>query len=402
MEALVIAIICLISLVGSIIYLNECVVLVDERKHNFLVLDTIIMLGVIVDCVELYLTGAPNEYVELHKLVKSLECILLTIITFLTSKYTSRTAFWNKIQTYVYVLISINVFCNLLTLFVPSLSLIDENNAYQRNFYAVVFTAVLIPLTVIMTLGAINSAKTRQSNNVVFMWFIFGLIMVGVLFRVLFVHFNYDYLVITIAFQLIVYNNINTFMKIEQMTGLLNRSTFEVVSDKINYTTGVVIIDVNKLKWVNDTLGHKYGDALLRITAEIINQVYGKYAYCFRIGGDEFCVIMKKKEFEKLLNEEQGRYEVMKNLMSEFEQEFVRRTERRKFLKYGASQGFGIYYAKDDPNSPPEEEYLTFKEVMNKADERMYEEKRLNHAFFDDEQKKERSDEHCSQKETEK
>jgi len=389
MEALVIAIICLISLVGSIIYLNESVVLVDERKHNFLVLDTIIMLGVIVDCVELYLTGAPNEYIELHKLVKSLECILLTIITFLTAKYTSRTAFWNKIQTYAYVLISINVFCNLLTLFVPSLSLIDENNAYQRNFYAVVFTAVLIPLTVIMTLGAINSAKTRQSNNVVFMWFIFGLIMVGVLFRVLFVHFNYDYLVITIAFQLIVYNNINTFMKIEQMTGLLNRSTFEVVSDKINYTTGVVIIDVNKLKWVNDTLGHKYGDALLRITAEIINQVYGKYAFCFRIGGDEFCVIMKKKEFEKLLNEEQGRYEVMKNLMSEFEQEFVRRTEKRKFLKYGASQGFGIYYAKDDPNSPPEEEYLTFKEVMNKADERMYEEKRLNHAFFDDEQKKE-------------
>ena len=389
MEPLVMAIICLISLVGSIIYLKESVVLVDERKHNFLVLDTIIMLGVIIDCIELYLTGAPNEYVELHKLVKSMECALLTVITFLTAKYTSRTAFWNKIQIYAYVLISINFFCNLLTLFVPSLSLIDENNAYQRNFYAVVFAVVLVTLTIFMVLGAINSAKTRQSNNIVFMWFIFGFIMVGVLLRVLYVHTNYDYLVITIAFQLIIYNNINTFMKVEQLTGLLNRSTFEVMVEKIKYTTGVVIIDVNKLKWVNDTLGHKYGDALIRITAEIIKQVYGKYAYCFRIGGDEFCIIMKKKAFEKLLNEEQGRYEVMKNLMSEFEQEFVRRTERRKFLKYGASQGFGIYYSKDDPNSPPEEEYLTLKEVMSKADERMYEEKRLSHAFFDEEQKKE-------------
>ena len=93
MEPLVIAIICLISLVGSIIYLKESVVLTDERKHNFLVLDTIIMLGVIVDCIELYLTGAPNEYVELHKLVKSLECITLTVITFMAAKYTSRSAF---------------------------------------------------------------------------------------------------------------------------------------------------------------------------------------------------------------------------------------------------------------------------------------------------------------------
>ena len=354
------------------------------------------MLGVIIDCIEIYLNGAPVEYIELHKLVKSLESITLTVITFMTAKYMSRSAFWNKIQPYAYVLIGINAFCNLLTLIIPSLSMIDENNMYQRNFYAVVFTVVLVTLTIFMVLGAINSAKTRQSDNVVFMWFIFGFIMAGVLFRVLYVRSNYDYLVITIAFQLLIYNSISTFMKIEQLTGLLNRSTFEVMTERIKYTTGVVIIDVNKLKWVNDTLGHKYGDALIRITAEIIKQVYGKYAYCFRIGGDEFCIIMKKKPFESLLSEQQGRYEVMKNLMTEFTQEFTQRTERRKFLKYGASQGFGIYYAKDDPNSPPEEEYMTLKEVINKADERMYEEKRLNHAFFDEEQKKEHSGEQCS------
>ena len=81
-------------------------------------------------------------------------------------------------------------------------------------------------------------------------------------------------------------------------------------------------------------------------------------------------------------SKQDGRYEVMKNLMSEFEQEFAKRAEKRKFLKYGSSQGFGIYYAKNDPNSPPEEEYLSFNEVMQKADERMYEEKRLSHAFF--------------------
>lgn len=387
MEYLIIAIIGLISLTGGIIYLNESVVLEDERKHNFIVLDTVIMLGVIIDCIEVYLNGAPMEFFELHKVVKALECAILTIITYMITKYTSRSEFWRKIKLYVYVLIFINTFCNLLTLLIPSLTMIDENNLYHRNFYAVVFSVILVTFIVFMVLGAIDFAKTRQSSNIIFMWFIFGFIMIGVLFRVLYVHSNYDYLVYTIAFQLIVFNNINTLMKVEQLTGLLNRSTFQVMVEKIKYTTGVVIIDVNKLKWVNDTLGHKYGDALLRITAEIINQIYGKYAYCFRTGGDEFCVIMKKKAFEKLLNEEQGRYEVMKKLMSEFDQEFVRRTERRKFLKYGASQGFGIYYAKDDPNSPPEEEYLTLKEVMHKADERMYEEKRLSHAFFEEDQK---------------
>jgi len=83
--------------------------------------------------------------------------------------------------------------------------------------------------------------------------------------------------------------------------------------------------------------------------------------------------------------EQNDQYEIMKNLMAEFEQQFAEKAEKKHFLKYVASQGFGIYYAKNVPNSPPEEEYTTFVEVMHKADERMYEEKRLSHAFFDKE-----------------
>ena len=347
------------------------------------------MLGVILDCIENYLNGAPEEFIELHKVLKAAECLVLPLIPFWATKGLFNSNYWDKVRIYAYSLIIVNTICNLLTLFLPSLNMIDENNYYQRNFYAVVFSIVLILLTIIMILGAIQSAKKMQSNNTYLLMFIFTFIMVGMLFRLLYMHKNFDYLVITISFQLLIFNSINVHSKIERLTGLLNRSTYETMRDKINYTTGLVIIDVNKLKWVNDTLGHKYGDILLKVTSEIIQQVYGKYAYCYRIGGDEFCVIMKQKAFESLKSKEHGRYEVMKNLMAEFNQEFAKRAEKRHFLKYGASQGSDIYYAKDDPEAPPEESYLTFVEVMHKADERMYEEKKLCHAFFDEEQKKE-------------
>lgn len=84
------------------------------------------------------------------------------------------------------------------------------------------------------------------------------------------------------------------------LTGIGNRTAFEERLDELEKTKshdtaiGIVMFDVNDLKYVNDNLGHPLGDSMIRTAAEIISGAFEKVnGECFRIGGDEFAVILK-------------------------------------------------------------------------------------------------------------
>lgn len=97
------------------------------------------------------------------------------------------------------------------------------------------------------------------------------------------------------------------------LTGIGNRTAFEerlakLDSEKGDNSIGIVMFDVNDLKYVNDNLGHPTGDSMIRAAADIINASFGNdEEECFRIGGDEFAVIMcgsniKERYEEGMLN----------------------------------------------------------------------------------------------------
>ena len=73
----------------------------------------------------------------------------------------------------------------------------------------------------------------------------------------------------------------------------------------------IVMMDVNNLKLCNDTAGHEQGDRLLQNAAGIIQHAFLPNGKCIRMGGDEFCVLLRHitkeeciqclEEFDKLL-----------------------------------------------------------------------------------------------------
>ena len=82
----------------------------------------------------------------------------------------------------------------------------------------------------------------------------------------------------------------------DSLTGLENRVAFDALLKMIsqedsesNWT--MLLMDVNGLKYANDTFGHQAGDALIVAASNIITNVYESKGNCFRIGGDEFAVI---------------------------------------------------------------------------------------------------------------
>lgn len=95
----------------------------------------------------------------------------------------------------------------------------------------------------------------------------------------------------------------------DALTGLFNRTAYEQDCENITSIRGMMIVtfDLNNLKECNDVYGHKAGDAYIIQASTLICRVFEPYGKCYRIGGDEFCCIIKnaltcpiEEKFERL------------------------------------------------------------------------------------------------------
>ena len=86
---------------------------------------------------------------------------------------------------------------------------------------------------------------------------------------------------------------------LDPTTGVADRATFDVDLERMAQTAisgsaplGLVMVDVDKFKRINDTKGHPFGDAVLReVGARLRTTVEGKGTAC-RYGGEEFAILL--------------------------------------------------------------------------------------------------------------
>ena len=88
----------------------------------------------------------------------------------------------------------------------------------------------------------------------------------------------------------------------DQLTDLQNRRAYAEMTDQLSreLPSGcqVVMADINGLKETNDTFGHDAGDELIVGAAECLRQAFEGIDSIFRIGGDEFCVIVPDAAYD--------------------------------------------------------------------------------------------------------
>jgi diguanylate cyclase (GGDEF)-like protein len=118
------------------------------------------------------------------------------------------------------------------------------------------------------------------------------------------------------------------------------------------------VFDCDNLKYINDFYGHDKGDIYIKKASQLICRTF-KHSPVFRIGGDEFAVIMENEDFrdrDKLFN-----------LFREYREEICAAAEH-EWEQANISMGVAVY----DPEFDP-----AVIDVARRADKVMYENKRL-------------------------
>lgn len=116
---------------------------------------------------------------------------------------------------------------------------------------------------------------------------------------------------------------------------------------------GLIIFDINNLKYVNDTCGHDRGNDYIKGCCKIICEHF-KHSPVFRIGGDEFAVVLRSRDYAE-------REELLRAVEEEFEKAY-HNPDARPWERYSASAGIAVFTPGDG----------SVHQVLKRADEQMY------------------------------
>ena len=161
-----------------------------------------------------------------------------------------------------------------------------------------------------------------------------------------------------------------TRMEADEMNVLAHRDALTGVGSKLAYDGqvvklteeirqgdarfGIVVIDMNGLKHLNDTYGHEKGNIAIQKTCSLICDVF-LHSPVYRFGGDEFAVVIKDRDYDNI-----------DEILRQFEAKMAG-TTGEPWETVSAAVGYALYDKNNDD---------TVDDVFRRADHRMYEQKK--------------------------
>uniref|UniRef100_UPI004056B9F1 GGDEF domain-containing protein n=1 Tax=Acetatifactor sp. TaxID=1872090 RepID=UPI004056B9F1 len=143
----------------------------------------------------------------------------------------------------------------------------------------------------------------------------------------------------------------------DQLTGLFNRTAFAEHTNDVEFVaekTIIVVMDLNNLKTCNDKLGHDKGDIYIKECARMIHESFEDIGRCYRMGGDEFHVLLTNGDLHLC----KQRLQVLK--------ERVAKCDKVEGFRMGIACGYKMYDRLLD---------YDIHETARRADKVMYQEK---------------------------
>jgi diguanylate cyclase (GGDEF)-like protein len=179
---------------------------------------------------------------------------------------------------------------------------IDANNQYTRGDLFFLFVTVYMMHLLYLVVITLRHVRRHLYS---IQWNLFGLIVFvvsGTFIQLVFPSIHTSWHIVTLSLFIYYILLLEYDGRFDSLTGLYNRSAFEkdirFMKKRMQYT--VIVMDLNDFKSINDTYGHDHGDTVLKKIATIIKESFDTECNSYRIGGDEFTVLCKCSDSEKI------------------------------------------------------------------------------------------------------
>lgn len=152
----------------------------------------------------------------------------------------------------------------------------------------------------------------------------------------------------------------------DALTGIRNKAAYDDEAEKINKKInrdyfgkfGIVMVDLNNLKVINDSFGHEKGNVAIKKICSMVCREFS-HSPVFRVGGDEFVVILENDDYKKAES-------LVKELKREIEA-VSSKESLEPWERVSAAVGWTLFDPQKDMN---------VESVLKRADELMYEDKK--------------------------
>ena len=224
---------------------------------------------------------------------------------------------------------------------------VSRENLYARGAYFYIYVAMYYAAMLYLMVATVRTAAAFQNRSRTLIYPLTLFLGAETVIQLALPELHVTWLCVTLLSVLYYIYCSEMWNQLDALTGLLNQNSYLNRTAEMRRSGGVLVVfDVDDFKQINDRYGHLQGDICLAEIGRCIKKAYARSGYCYRTGGDEFCVLMENANRE-----------------AQCAQEFVRQLEqRRKAVDFLPTVSFG---------SAPflGEDVLA---VKNRADREMY------------------------------
>lgn len=269
----------------------------EERLRNaFLRGFATILFCALLDWTRVELNGSQLVPVWLHGAVVSLEYTLAPVVVLFLIGVMGAI----ERNSFLVPLLAFNGLLQFTSGFTEWIFYIDAANNFVRGEWFRVYVLIYSIGIFVMYREVYRCSWIYQNRNG---WMLFMSILsltIGVGENELGGECPTTFLAVSIAATMFYVYFMDIGIQTDPMTKLLNRRCYDSHLKKIDYPTAVVMFDVDKFKYINDTYGHEKGDIVLQHVAICLRRTFGRLGYLYRLGGDEFCLILRKGYLDKV------------------------------------------------------------------------------------------------------
>ncbi|MBE6105845.1 GGDEF domain-containing protein [Anaerovibrio lipolyticus] len=286
----------LITIVLSIImivHINNSNIVTHNARKGFCISFTIIIFVSFLEWLTYFANGNPLFPTWLHTLFSAIEFSLAPSLVVLWV-YAIGNIKHSRIVIMFLLLHAVLEFSSIWT---GAIYYIDEGNYYCRGEYYFIYIICYTIAIAVMFFEAYLFSRKYQNRNLSSLIAAFCSLFIGIVANTMDGDVKTAWLSVTTCCVLFYIYYIELVVQSDGLTRLLNRRSYENHLANLNYRTALIIFDIDKFKSVNDTYGHAYGDTVLKKISKTILRCYMSRGLCYRIGGDEFCVILNKNSF---------------------------------------------------------------------------------------------------------